>query len=98
MNPLRVLILESSYYRSGEPFKACNIQTILHGRHKAGEISYVRAELRSLEIDGFVKCLERKVMHEAFSYVRCTISGVPDPIRMKWRKRDDIPNHSPVWC
>lgn len=100
MNRLMQFIVESSCFVSGNPFKTNDIQTLLAGRGEKGDLTNVRATLKTLEMDGYLKALPKKRMHESQSYVRarCLDSKTPDPLRMPWRKPSDIPNHSPVWC
>ncbi len=92
-------ILNSRHYKGGDTFKANDIQTMLSGRRLSVKIDTVRDALNSMRQAGLLSVLPRNSPDESLVYMRAVVhntfpDGIPT-LQRPWRKRHDIPDHSP---
>ena len=95
---IKQAILESRHYLSGEFFQASDIKSVLGSSGRKVALNSVQQALVDLKQDGLLGSEPRKDSSSYSRYYRTAPKPDFQPLRMSWRKRSDIPSHSPVWC
>jgi len=94
-------VINTRHYKSGEPFKASDINTLLGRRKNPVKIATIRDALGVMVRDDLLEVLPRSSPDESFVYVKSAPrpifdDGVPVASR-PWRAGRVPVEHSPRW-
>jgi len=95
---IRKTILDSRHYKSGEFFRAVDIQDVMSASGRKAGLNSIQQGMVDLKFDGILGIEKRKHGDGLARYYRTAPLTEMQPLRMPWRKRDDIPIHNTVWC
>lgn len=95
-------IMRTRHYKSGEGFKASDINVLLSGRKYPVKIATIRDALGVMVRCDLLEVLPRTSQDESYVYVR----SAPRPIfadgkplaSRPWRPGRVVEDHSPRWC
>lgn len=98
---LEQTILDSRHYKSGESFKANDIQTLIRGRGKVLTITTIKKSLGKLSSQGLIKVLPKATEDGGNMYIKANPQTFEDgkPLASRpWRPGRVVEDHSPRWC